>query len=210
MKKTFITAICFFLVCAVSAQKTQIGLMVGGANSNFKTKSEDDEFNGDSKTGMAGGIVANFGLSEKCSIRSGLLLVQKGIKVEETFGGSTMSAEINTNWLEVPLSLTYNIGNFYIGAGPSLSFGVGGKWKTKFDDEEESGKVHFGDSEDDNMKGFDFGANVIAGFQFNNGLFINANFNQGFSNLISVESGDDSIKSHYFGLHLGYMFKGKK
>jgi len=210
MKKTFITAICFLSLCAATAQKAQIGLMVGGANSNFKTKSEDEDLNGKSKTGMAGGVVANFGISEKCSIRSGLVLVQKGSKVEETFGGSTMSAEINTTWLEVPVSLTYNTGNFFVGAGPSLSFGVGGKWKSKVDDEEESGKVSFGNSDDDNMKGFDFGANVLAGFQFNNGLFIAANFNQGFSNLTAGDSGDDSIKSHYFGLHLGYMFKGKK
>ncbi|MGO8056510.1 hypothetical protein, partial [Rhizobium leguminosarum] len=77
-------------------------------------------------------------------------------------------------------------------------FGVGGKWKTIIDDEEESGKVHYGNSDDDNMKGFDFGANVLAGFQFNNGLFIAANFNQGFSNLTSGDS-DGSIKSHYFG-----------
>lgn len=210
MKKTFITAICFLFVCAVSAQKTSFGLTAGGTNSNFKFKSEGESVTGDSKMGMAAGLVVNSALSEKCSLLSGLQFVQKGTKMEVDDGGSTMSVDLNTNWLEVPVNLVYNTGKFYIGAGPSLSFGIGGKWKVKFEGEEESENVNFGNSDDDDMKGFDFGANVVAGFQFTNGIFLAANFNQGFSNLAPGDSGDGSIKSHYFGLHLGYMFKGKK
>jgi hypothetical protein len=211
MKKTFITAISFLVLYGATAQKAQIGLMVGGTNSNFKIKSEGEDFTGDSKTGFAGGLVANFSLSENCSIRSGLSLIQKGTKTEISMGGFTATGELNTSWLEVPVSLTYNSGNFFVGAGPSLSFGVGGKWKSKLEDEpEESGKVKFGNSDEDDLKGFDFGVNVLAGFQFNNGLFVAANFNQGFSNLTPGDTGDDTMKSHYFGLHLGYMLKGKK
>ena len=77
----------------------------------------------------------------------------------------------------------------------------------EFEGEKESGKVHFGNTEDDNMKGFDFGLNIVAGYQFNNGLFVAANYNQGFSNLVPSDIGEGSMKSHYYGLRLGYLLK---
>jgi len=60
------------------------------------------------------------------------------------------------------------------------------------------------------MKGFDFGANIVTGYQSPKGFLIAANFNQGLSNLVPGDAENSSIKSHYFGLRLGYVLKGKK
>src|ERR1043166_10060738 len=73
-----------------------------------------------------------------------------------------------------------NSNGFFIGAGPSVSFAVSGKGK--FNDL--SAKMHFGNSDADDMRGFDFGANVLTGYQSPGGFLITANFNQGFSNLM--------------------------
>jgi hypothetical protein len=210
MKKLFFTSTCVLILLAGSAQKPQIGIVAGATLSNFKAKSEGEDQTGDSKIGMTAGVVANFAIAEKFMIQSGLHLVQKGTQDEESFGGSTASIKLTSNWIELPVNFLYNNGKFFAGAGPSLSFGIGGKWKAEFDGEEESEDVHFGNAEDDDIKGFDFGANFVAGFQFNSGLFVAANFNQGFSNLLPDDGGEGSLKSHYFGLRLGYMLKGKK
>jgi len=207
MKRTFITSTLILILFVASAQKPQIGILAGATLSNFKDKPESEELTADSKMGYTAGLIANFGVAEKFTLQSGLHFVQKGSKAKGSIGGSTVSGKLISNWLEVPLNFMYNTANFFVGAGPSLSFGVGGKWEVEFEGEKESGKVRFGNTEDDNMKGFDFGLNIVAGYQFNNGLFVAANFNQGFSNLVPSDIGEGSMKSHYVGLRLGYLLK---
>ena len=128
--------------------------------------------------------------------------MQKGTKDEQA--GDKVSITVNS--IEVPVNFLYNNNGFFIGAGPSVSFAVSGKGK--FNDL--SAKMHFGNSVDDDMKSFDFGANVLTGYQSPGGFLITANFNQGFSNLISASSNNGTLKSHYFGIRLGYMLHGKK
>jgi len=210
MKRTFFTSTLLLILFVASAQKPQIGIVAGATLSNFKAKSEGEDLTADSKMGFTAGLITNFGVNEKFTFQTGLHLVQKGTKEEESIGGSTASAKLTSYWMELPLNFMYNSGGFFVGAGPSLSFGVGGKWEVEFEGEKESEKIHFGNTEDDDMKGFDFGANIVAGFQFSNGLLVAANFNQGFSNLMSSDTGDGSLKSHYFGLRLGYLLKGNK
>ena len=210
MKKLLFTSTCLLILLAGFAQKPQIGIVAGASFSNFKAKSEGDDQTGDSKIGMTAGVVANFAIAEKFMIQSGLHLVQKGTQDEESIGGLTASIKLTSNWLELPVNFLYNNGKFFVGAGPSFSFGIGGKWKVEFDGEEESENVQFGNTEDDDIKGFDFGGNFVAGYQFKSGFFVAANFNQGFRNLLPDDSGEGSLKSHYFGLRLGYMLKGDK
>lgn len=210
MKKTFITTTCILFLLAASAQKTTFGITAGTTISNFKSKAGGVSASLDSKVGFAGGLIANISAGQHFIVQSGIQLVQKGTKYTQSEGGSTLKSSTNTNWLEVPINFLYNGNGFFIGAGPSFSFGVSGKSKTEFNGEKTDQKMKFGNSDDDDLKGFDFGANLVTGYQLNNGLLISANFNQGFSNLMPGSSDNGSVKSHYFGIRLGYMFKGKK
>ena len=210
MKKTFITTTCILLLLAASAQKTTFGITAGTTISNFKSKAGGVSASLDSKVGFAGGLIANISAGQHFIVQSGIQLVQKGTKYTQSEGGSTLKSSTNTNWLEVPINFLYNGNGFFIGAGPSFSFVVSGKSKTEFNGEKTDQKMKFGNSDDDDLKGFDFGANLVTGYQLNNGLLISANFNQGFSNLMPGSSDNGSVKSHYFGIRLGYMFKGKK
>lgn len=210
MKKTFITSTCILFLFAAFAQKTTLGISAGTTISNFKSKDGGVSASLDSKVGFTGGLIANISAGQHFIVQSGLQIVQKGTKYTRSEGGSTLKSSTNTNWLEVPVNFLYNSNGFFIGAGPSFSFGVSGKSKIELDGEKTTEKMKFGNSDDDDIKGFDFGANVMTGYQLNNGLLIAANFNQGFSNLMPGSSDNGSIKSHYFGIRLGYMFKGKK
>lgn len=210
MKKTFITSTCILFLFAASAQKSSFGITAGTAISNFKSKEGGVSASLNSKVGFTGGLIANVSAGKHFIVQSGLQLVQKGTKFTRSEGGSTIKISTNTNWLEVPINFLYNSNGFFIGAGPSFSFGVSGKSKTEFNGEKAEEKIKFGNSDNDDIKGFDFGANVMTGYQLNNGLLISANFNQGFSNLMPGSSGNGSVKSHYFGIRVGYMFKGRK
>lgn len=69
--------------------------------------------------------------------------------------------------------------------------------------------IKFG-SGDDEFKPFNVGGNVIVGLQFAGGLFIAANYNMGFTNISNVDNSDNSFKTRYAGLRVGFMFGGKK
>jgi len=204
MKKTIITLTAAVLfIYAAYAQKAQLGLTAGGTLSNYKIKADGEDLTSDSKLGFTAGAIANISTGKNFMIQTGAHWVQKGTKDEEAGDKATLTV----NSIEVPVNFLYNSnGGFFIGAGPSASFAISGKWKYS----DVSVKTKFGNSDDDDMKGFDFGANILAGYQSPAGFLIMANFNQGLSNLIPGDAEGATLKSHYFGIKLGYVLKGKK
>jgi outer membrane protein with beta-barrel domain len=204
MKKTIITLSAFILfMYAANAQKARIGITAGSTLANYKIKADGEDQSGNSKAGFTAGVIVNLPAGKNFMIQPGIHWVGKGTKDEED--GHT--ASLTANSIEIPVNFLYTSnGGFFIGAGPSASFAVSGK--AKLDDV--SADLHFGNSDDDDLKGFEFGANVVTGYQSPKGFLIAANFNQGFSNLIPGDAGNSSIKSHYFGIRLGYVLRGKK
>ena len=67
--------------------------------------------------------------------------------------------------------------------------------------------MKFGSKEGE-LKTFEMSANVLTGFKFKKGFMIAANYNVGLTNLSNEK--DVSLKNSYFGLKLGWIFKGKK
>ena len=204
MKKTIIILMAFiFFMHAANSQKAQIGFTAGSTLANYKIKDDGGDQSGNSKAGFTAGLIVNIPAGKNFMIQPGIHWVEKGSKDEEN--GDTGSITVNS--IEIPVNFLYtSTGGFFIGAGPSASFAVSGKAKL----DNVSADLQFGNSNDDNMKGFDFGANVVTGYQSPKGFLVAANFNQGFSNLVPGDAGNSSMKSHYFGIRLGYVLKGKK
>ena len=204
MKKTIIILMAFiFFMHAANSQKARIGFTAGSSLANYKFKEGDEDQSGNSKAGFTASLIVNIPAGKNFMIQPGIHWVGKGSTDEENGDKATLT----TNSIEIPVNFLYTSnGGFFIGAGPSASFAVSGK--AKFNDV--SADLHFGNSTDDDMKGFDFGANVVTGYQSPGGFLVAANFNQGFSNLVPGDAGSSSIKSHYFGIRLGYVLKGKK
>jgi Outer membrane protein beta-barrel domain len=217
MKKLFSLAIIFIASHFIgNAQTTRFGFTAGTAFANYKSKVDGETDNANSKKGITAGVLIDIPAGNHFSFQPAVNFVQKGTKDEETSGGVTEKAKITVNCIEVPLNFLYNVcgnnGNFFIGAGPSLAFALSGK--LKFDDgtNSVSEDIKFGSGENDDMKGLDLAANFITGYCFHNGLLFSVNYNAGLSNLSPGGSNDDTVKSHYFGIKLGYLLnsKGKK
>lgn len=207
MKKTItiLTAAILFMY-AGNSQKPQIGFGAGTSLSNYKAKENGTDETSDSKIGFTGGIIVNIPAGKNFMIQTGVNWVQKGTTEKGDDGnGGTDKISLTINTIEVPVNFLYNNNGFFIGAGPSISFAVSGKLKAN----DISVKAKFGNSDDDIMKRLDFGANILTGYQSQGGFLIAANFNQGLSNLIPGNVDNSKLKSHYFGIKLGYLLKGK-
>ena len=212
MKKLFFFLIIILSHFIGSAQTTRFGFTAGAAFANYHSKINGETDNGNSKTGITAGILADIPAGKHFSFQPAINFVQKGTKDEQTIGGITEKVKLNVNCIEVPLNFLYNAGgstgNFFIGAGPSLAFALSGKGKYDDGTNSISQDLKFGNSDDDDMKGLELGANFLTGYSSKSGLLFSVNYNAGLSNLISG-SGDGTVKSHYFGIKLGYFLKGK-
>ncbi len=191
---------------STQAQKSQFGITAGTAISNYKAKLGSITLSTKSKAGFTVGVLANIAAGNSFVVQPALNWVQKGSKIDESANGNIDKSSLITNHIEVPVNILYSSNGFFIGGGPSLSFGISGTSKEESGGIKTSEKVKFGNSDDDMLKAFDLGANALTGYQFKNGFLIAANYNLGLSNL-APGSGTDKgkLKSSYFGIKLGYV-----
>ncbi len=224
MKKTFLFAALITAAFATRAQTT-FGVHAGINGASFTNKStvnnQTTTEKSDSKVGVIVGVNAEIPIASSLVFRPELNFIQKGGKITQTqtfFGTTTTyNAEVITNYLELPLNLVYKFdgGGLFVGAGPSLGYGLSGKsnLKTttgsstseskqdiKFDGDKNAtdGKGHF--------KALDLGANFLVGYQFSNNLFLKANYTLGLSDIDPEDN--SSTKNTGLGFTVGYRFGG--
>lgn len=201
MKKQILTFICCTVLLSTFcyAQKARLGFTGGATLANMSMKLDDIKISASSKIGFTAGLLLDKPISDHLIFQPAVNFVQKGTKSNESDGSATL------NYLEVPLNFTYrtnNIDGFFAGAGPSFAYGLGGK--SKEGDYEED--IKFGNGDDDHLKGFEFGANITAGYITKSGFLIAVNYNMGISNL-EIESDYGKARNNYWGLRLGYILK---
>ncbi|MBL0232106.1 MAG: PorT family protein [Chitinophagaceae bacterium] len=216
MKKTIILLAAVFAAHLVSiAQNTRVGFTAGVSMSNYKITADNLSIKGDTKAGITFGVLVDAPLSDHLSLQPALNFIQKGLNnTNDLGGGVTEKSKSTINLIEVPVNFLYNSngkgGNFFVGAGPSLGFGISGNSRTTYSDgtPEESSKIKFGNTIDDDLKGLDLGANLLAGYCLKGGFMFSVNYNLGLSNLVPKPEGNEKMKSHYIGIKLGWMLAG--
>lgn len=172
-----------------------------------------------------GGLVVQYGISNRVAVRSGVNFLQEGAKLTidaPSPGGDVpavkATAGINLNYLQVPVYGLYTINlstlQFFAGGGGYINYGIGGKLKSKgvyvsnygteaFEEKADPFKSNNGD--DAAFKRTELGVGAIAGLRLPNGLFANIGYQLGLSN-ISTEDGD-TFKNRGLQLTIGYFFR---
>ncbi|MCW3120733.1 MAG: hypothetical protein JWQ38_225 [Flavipsychrobacter sp.] len=170
------------------------------------------------KIGGRFGAVVNIPLNEHFYLQPGVLYVMNGFK-QSFLGLIELKAHINT--AEVPVNLFYKFGDgdnkpFFIGAGPYFAYNVVGGMKVNINPALSSTvssvtntKLDIGSDSTDFVKAFDCGFGVNAGYQLAMGLFVNAHYQFGLTNLIPIDINGYSIKNHNYGISIGYMIGSK-
>ncbi len=212
MKTILFLAFSLLIQINSQAQKTLIGFTAGVTSSNFKFSNNSISGNADRATSFTAGMQLDFPIGKDWNIETGLNYLQKGTLVNDDNITLPTSSSIKVNYVEVPLNLLYAVpakkGNFIIGSGISTAFGISGKNKIKDNNGTEESTVKFGSTQDDDIRRFDFGVNLIAGYHFKNGCLVSAIYNFGLKNLLPemTESENVKLRSNYFGLKIGYLF----
>jgi Outer membrane protein beta-barrel domain len=218
MKKSFILFMGLLLLMNFSSgQKCSLGITAGAVFSSYKEQtSVEQPFKSKTNTGFTVGIASSLAFCHHWSFMPALNFIQKGGKRDDP--GSPSKTVLN--YIELPLNVVFQTnspeGKFFVGAGPSISMGLSGKFKWKDNGGSGSSDINFGSGIDDYIKAFEAGVNFLAGFQLKSGFLITANYNTGLSDLgLTSYPADTSPIEHnyhnrYFGIRVGYMFAGKK
>lgn len=212
----------FFAIGVAQAQKSS-AIIKGGVNlANISNKDNGQYDDGNNLTSFQVGIVGDFNLTNFLAIQPGLFYTGKGVKLENGSEGDAFYQKLtfNPQYLEVPVNLVLKTPTggtrFFVGAGPYVAMGIGGKFKgtglVEFDN-----KINFSDDdpltsdEEDagafKVRRFDVGLNGLIGIEASN-LVITANYGLGLSKIQSGSdsNSDESNKHRVLSLTLGFKF----
>jgi len=209
--------------------QTSLGIKAGMNFSNVSMKNESGSYNStQSIPGMQIGLTLEIPLLANFYLQPAVLYLAKGFKQEDSwFANQGNEFKVKVSYLELPVNLLYKpelgIGNLFIGAGPYVGYGTGGKWEAESDvligdiRIENHGDVIFND---DVMKGefgnylygkpLDYGASFLVGYELKNSLSLQFNFQRGLADLqpdINGVKGNGKLKNRSFEIAIGYRFK---
>ena len=194
----------------------------GGVNfSNISTGNDGSYRNGNMLTTFNAGVIADLPLSTLLSIQPGLVLNGKGSKVTHYYGvGSEEVAsdnlKMNPLYLELPVNFVIKLPittgtNFFVGAGPYAALGVGGKYKETATVADATGEdtrnIKFGNTNDDDLRRFDYGVNALAGLEIDR-VMLGVNYGLGMSKIVPNADDFSSDKNKYrvLSVNVGFRF----
>jgi hypothetical protein len=224
--KFIVAAMAIVSSTLVHAQNAQIKAGVNLANVSVNDNGRVDKAN--QLTSFQVGIIGDFSLVPKVlSLQPGILYTGKGSKVEKGTEGSNAfyKQTFNPQYIEVPVNLVFKapIGlssKFFVGAGPYLGIGVGGKVttdQTVFGISSHSERSITFSNDDPTtfnqeegtglgvIKRFDYGVNGTAGIELKT-LVLGVNYGLGLAKLQSGTNNnvDNNNKHRVLSFTLGF------
>ena len=197
MALAVVLSVCY----SATSQETKFGVK-GGAN--FATLSGDDTDGIDGRTGFHIGGLAEIMFNDSFGVQPELVYSNQGASEEFSESGLTGKYTLKLDYINVPILAKYFLtSGLNVNLGPQVGFAINKQeeFELSGDGLDESG------SEDlEGVNDFDFGLAGGLGYQLDMGVFINARYTLGLSNL-SEDGGDDySIQNNVIQVSVGYMF----
>jgi hypothetical protein len=221
MKTRLISIFAILLITASFATAQDLGKpsfgILGGVNfQNLNGKDyAGDKRENDMKVGFHIGVNMQIPVAPEFYFQPGLLLSTKGAIAE----GNASKTKTSLSYIELPLNLVYKgllgPGYVFLGVGPYLGYGIGGKVNVESGSESNDYDIEFTnvvEISDPQLvpyyKAFDAGGNIFFGYEMAGGLFAQFNAQLGMVNINPeykiLPDDKSSIKNTGFGLSLGY------
>ncbi|SFN58149.1 Opacity protein [Paenimyroides ummariense] len=193
MKKVILAA---FVLGTCTAALAQQQLKFGPkAGVNFANLSGVD--NAEMKTGFHVGAVAEIKFNEKFSIQPEVVYSAQGAKANI----GNIQGKANLDYINVPiLAKYYIVDGFSVEAGPQIGFLAKAEGKGTVDNVSVTNDIK------DNFKSTDFGLGFGLAYDLPVGVFVNARYNLGLSDIRNNTSSGDAIKNNVIQVGIGYKF----
>lgn len=186
MKKIILLAATAFMITAgVNAQEINFGAKAGA---NFASLSGDLGDDIDGRTSFNVGVVANIGISEKFAVQPEIVYSSQG-------GSSEIQGEdftVKFDYINVPILADFKVGEgFSLQAGPQVGFNI----TSEVD-------ADGGSADIEDVETVDLSLAFGAQYKLDQGIFFQARYGLGLSDIISDVDGKNNVIS----LSIGYFF----
>ncbi|MEL4307567.1 porin family protein [Joostella sp. CR20] len=191
MKKHILIIAILFVGTVAHAQSWSDKFQLGARGGlNFASVAGDDIDSPDHRTSFYAGLVAEAPLSERFSLQPEVFYSGQGFDLNDE------DAEFQVDYIQVPLlAKVYLAEGFNLHAGPQVGFKVNEEIDFQPTDDA-------GDFDTDQINDIDFQLTGGAEYKFNNGLFLQARYSYGLSEIVE----DTDIHNSVFSAGLGFMF----
>lgn len=176
MKKIILTvaAICAFTYA--NAQSSKSG-MTFGVKGGYVNSNFTGDLNTDANSSFYLGGLVDFSISNKFHVQPELLYSMEGASDDNA----------GLDFISIPIMAKYYVTeNFNLQAGPQIAFVAGG------------------DNVKDNVKSTDFRLGLGGAYELEGGLFFDARYNMGMTDISDFNGVE--VKTQSFNLGLGYRF----
>lgn len=223
MKKLLLTAAIAVMGISANAQETKFGAKAGYSMSTLKVKADGrSETSDPMHTFYVGGLVEHK-FSDKFGIQGEVLYSPLGGKVDESGefegdfeGGARVKAKLTFGTLLIPVSAKYFITeNLAVSAGASFGLILTAKAKYEVTGSAEipgelASEFGIGNKEDikDQTNTLNIAPFVGAEYALENGLFFDARYNYGVSNLVKNAEGEGKTTNSFLQVGIGFKFGG--
>lgn len=209
MKKVLFSLAALFIAGASFAQ-VKFGVTAGPSFSSYTSKANGDKETSKLMTGLRAGVSVDLPLADEFYIQPSLLYVGKGGKME----AGSLDLKTRLNYLELPINFMYKpevgAGNLFIGLGPYLAYGLGGKHELADNNGNKvESDVEWGNDNLTQFKRLDAGANFQVGYEFPMGFNVGLHTDLGLVNVRGNGDDDNSFRNTSFGVSVGYKFGGR-
>ncbi len=203
MKKLILAlAIIFCAIYSVNSQESHFGVKAGV---NFASIGGDDTEDADGRTSFHVGVLAELMFTDQFGIQPEVLYSSQGAKAEDSESGFTAKGELKLDYINVPILAKYIFSpGFSAHLGPQIGFLT----NAEFEYEESFGGETISGTEDvkEFMNDIDFGLAGGLGYKLDMGLFFNARYVLGISDINDDDDSDYSQQNNVFQFSVGYMF----
>lgn len=215
--KKILLASALALFAGLNAQTT-FGVKAGYALSKLNSN-EDPEFEGisgslKSKSGFYIGALVEHKFNNKLAVQGEVEYANLGGKAEVGFSGVKVTEKLNFNRILIPVSARYYATpELGIYAGPYVSFKTNTTAKIEVSGAMadpraiREGEEFLERAFNDNLKSTDFGLFFGADYNVYKGLFVDARYSFGLTNMIKNPVNDEKLKMNFFQIGVGYKFK---
>lgn len=188
----------------------QFGIKAGA---NVSSISKEGFETTKAKAGFYAGVFMNAPVSEEFSIQPEVIYNNLGSKT--TLKNSvlgTYESKLNLDYISVPIMVQYKATpEFYLEAGPELSFLVNASTKTTYNPALLGSSTKFSELDKDNYNSFNFGMGIGLGYNFTPNIGINARYVAGFTDLTkdgttSLYNQKGNNRNNNFQVGLSYKF----
>jgi len=214
MKKLFLVG-ALALFGAVNAQETKFGVKAGYSLSTMKLENMDMEL--DSKSSFYVGGFLEYKFTEKVGLQAELLYSETGGKMSESFSENVDGVILSGNQdidlklgnLMLPISVKYYpTENFSFSGGLNFAFILSAKNKYSINVSADGESLNESGTEDikDEIKSLNLAPFIGAEYQLPNGMFFDARYNIGVTNIVKDPMDGESAKNSFLQVGLGYRF----